>query len=541
MIPLYTYPGSTWTQTEQVKSSYPGVPVVAIINPNNGPGSSSDSNYVSGVQQLQAAGVVVLGYVHTSYGSRSTSTLESEINEYKNWYHVNGIFFDEMANTAGYQTYYSNLSSYVKSNGMTMTVGNPGTSTISSYVSTMDNLIIYENPGLPALSDLASYTFNGAYSKSHFSYIAYGVSLPALSYVTSSAAYVSYVYITNDGGSNPYDTLPSYLTSEVADLNTIGGGVTTTVPSAPSGLAATAASSSQIDLSWNAPSSNGGSVITGYKVDRSANGGSTWSNVAANTGSTNTSYSNTGLAASTSYTYRVEAINAAGTGPSSNTASTTTQASSGGSSSGGGSTSGGIVLTNGKSTWGTVSSAGTITLSSFAAGSGSGSLLVVGISTNNNPVSSVTFGGVPLTRAVSSFYNNDAEFWYLKNPTGTANIAVTMAGSTSAVIGAYSFTGVDLTNPMPTHVAKHNTSANSPNITITTKYANDLVLDLPSIWGGVTLGSPTCTQGWNHNISGAITGASSSELVSSPSSTTCRWTASSGDQWDDVAVEIKAG
>src|SRR5437867_12859035 len=66
--------------------------------------------------------------------------------------------------------------------------------------------------------------------------------------------------------------------------------------------------------------------MTGYMVDRPANGGSTWSTIVSNSGSTATTYSDTGLAHSTTYTYRVSAINSVGTGSPSGTASATTLA-----------------------------------------------------------------------------------------------------------------------------------------------------------------------------------------------------------------------
>jgi hypothetical protein len=97
-----------------------------------------------------------------------------------------------------------------------------------------------------------------------------------------------------------------------------------TAPQSPTGLATNAVSTSQINLSWSAPANNGGSAITGYTIERS-NGGSTWSVIISNTGSTGTTYSDTGLVASTAYTYRVSAINAIGTSSPSNTASATTQ------------------------------------------------------------------------------------------------------------------------------------------------------------------------------------------------------------------------
>src|SRR5207244_2099413 len=97
-------------------------------------------------------------------------------------------------------------------------------------------------------------------------------------------------------------------------------------PSPPTGLAATAVSSSQINLSWAPPADNGGSAITGYKIERSADGGSTWSTLVANTGISGTTFSDTGLVRGTTYTYRVSAINSVGVSSPSSTASATTLA-----------------------------------------------------------------------------------------------------------------------------------------------------------------------------------------------------------------------
>jgi len=327
IVPLYSYPGSYWNQVIQAKNAHPSVPIVAIVNPNSGPGSSVDSTYVSSIKQLQSAGITVLGYVYTSYGSRSTSAAEADITSYHNWYNVNGIFFDEMSNVSGYESYYSTLTQYVKSHGMTMTVGNPGTDTLSSYVGTVDNLVIYESPGLPTISNLAGW--HTSYAKSNFSMIAFGVGLPTQSYVTSTTSDVSYIYATDDNLPNPYDTIPSYFGSLMAELDT--GSVLPTAPSAPTGLTATTASSSQINLSWTAPSNNGGSAVTGYKIDRSNNGGSTWSTIVSNTGSIGTTYSSTGLTANATYTFRVSAINVVGTSSPSNIASAKTSATSTGS------------------------------------------------------------------------------------------------------------------------------------------------------------------------------------------------------------------
>ncbi|MEU8149949.1 glycosyl hydrolase family 18 protein [Nonomuraea sp. NPDC048901] len=80
-----------------------------------------------------------------------------------------------------------------------------------------------------------------------------------------------------------------------------GGGTDTTAPSVPGNLRSTGTTSSSVSLAWDAATDNVG--VTGYDVYR----GST--RVTTVTG---TSYTDSGLAAATSYTYTVRARDAAG-------------------------------------------------------------------------------------------------------------------------------------------------------------------------------------------------------------------------------------
>ncbi len=93
----------------------------------------------------------------------------------------------------------------------------------------------------------------------------------------------------------------------------------TLAPLAPSGLAVTAVSSSQINLAWNDVSGE-----SSYKVQRSSNG-TTWTTIAT-VGANITTYQSTGLAATTTYFYRVVASNAGGDSAPSDLASGTTMA-----------------------------------------------------------------------------------------------------------------------------------------------------------------------------------------------------------------------
>src|SRR5712671_6938154 len=98
------------------------------------------------------------------------------------------------------------------------------------------------------------------------------------------------------------------------NLSTYSGVATATTPdsnapTAPNSLTATAASTSQINLSWNASTDNVG--VTAYLIERCQGSGcANFTQIAS--GSSGTIYSDTGLAASTPYSYRLRATDAAG-------------------------------------------------------------------------------------------------------------------------------------------------------------------------------------------------------------------------------------
>jgi glucose/arabinose dehydrogenase/chitodextrinase len=97
----------------------------------------------------------------------------------------------------------------------------------------------------------------------------------------------------------------------------------TVPPSAPSGLTATAASPTQVNLSWTAATDN--VAVAGYRVERCQGAGCTdFAEVGTSTGTT---FNNTGLTAGTSYSYRVRAVDTSdNTGGASNTATVATPA-----------------------------------------------------------------------------------------------------------------------------------------------------------------------------------------------------------------------
>ncbi len=93
-------------------------------------------------------------------------------------------------------------------------------------------------------------------------------------------------------------------------------------PLAPANLTATAISSSQINLAWT----DSDNTETGFKIERCTGVDCTNFAPVATVGANVTTYANTGLTASTSYSYRVQAYNTAGSSGYSIIASAMTQA-----------------------------------------------------------------------------------------------------------------------------------------------------------------------------------------------------------------------
>lgn len=96
-----------------------------------------------------------------------------------------------------------------------------------------------------------------------------------------------------------------------------------TAPSAPRSLIALPVENG-VRLTWDAPSSDGGAPITDYRIEYSSNDGSSWQTY-SRPASTSRDVTVPNLTTSTTYSFRVSAINSAGTSPSSATAAAQTR------------------------------------------------------------------------------------------------------------------------------------------------------------------------------------------------------------------------
>ncbi|MGI0018895.1 MAG: spherulation-specific family 4 protein [Nitrososphaera sp.] len=230
-VPLYKYPdlgdaSGLWSSVIKAKKAHPSVPFAVSVNPSNGPGWSDDSRISSAIGELKAAGVEhVLGYMPTMYATepsgRTMGDLKGMVDRYRAWYpEMDGLMMDTMAAGSDKVSFYKELVQYAKSKGFTFIKGNPGAKVDSAYVGIFDNISIYERYDAPSISTLASNTLQHlSFGKEKFSFTAKGVPGLDLGYLNEIKGYVSFVYMTNDGGSNPYNSVPPYFDSMVDGLD----------------------------------------------------------------------------------------------------------------------------------------------------------------------------------------------------------------------------------------------------------------------------------------------------------------------------------
>ena len=218
IIPLYSYPHpGAWDKVIAAKKAYPKVPMMAVVNPASGPGTAASSSYMTGIQQLLNAGIKVIGYVPTQYAVKTPTEVQTDIKRWQTLYPgVTGIFFDEMQNKAGYESYYKNATAYAKSHGFDLTMGNPGADSVPSYVGTVDLMFIYENAGLPSESRMGGW--HAGYDKKNFGIIPYAVPSLSNTFIATARKYCGYIFLQNDTLPNPWDTVPPYFMDMVKAL-----------------------------------------------------------------------------------------------------------------------------------------------------------------------------------------------------------------------------------------------------------------------------------------------------------------------------------
>ncbi len=221
LVPAYFYPGGAGLQEwDRLIEAASRVPIVAIVNPESGPGTAPDRHYAAIVSRAKAAGVEVIGYVNTEYGKRPRPEIEADIDRWVRFYpDIQGIFFDAQASAAEHVHLYAALRTFVRQEiREAVSITNPGTICAEEYFarSAVDVAVVFENHEGFETFELPAWARN--YQDRQFAAIPYAVK--SAEHMKDDARLavlkgIRYLYVTDDVLPNPWDRLPYYWDAEV--------------------------------------------------------------------------------------------------------------------------------------------------------------------------------------------------------------------------------------------------------------------------------------------------------------------------------------
>lgn len=160
-ILLPIYPSNTTAWDEAINSGMPAGSILimslggtpASDDPykiRGGPGVALDLEMLERVREAQDRGYYVIGYVRTgetgsnSGPRRDRTQTDIEIRALKDWYNVDGIFYDEVYADEAYYQYYVDLVAYGREIAPGLQVMNAGGTTSAEYASLGDVVGTFE-------------------------------------------------------------------------------------------------------------------------------------------------------------------------------------------------------------------------------------------------------------------------------------------------------------------------------------------------------------------------------------------------------------
>ena len=269
MVPAYFYPSGSrcggsfgyWDCLIAAASAVPAVydGGIIIVNPGDGPGQSFDSTYGMVINRTRQAAdrvreatlriraapgttrttyrwaetfgrrpMQMIGYVSTLYGARAVADVLADVDRYLVWYNVSGFFIDETATSSSFATAYNTIASGIRSRlpgaYIACNFGAlPDSVAAASYMQACD-VALYDEDYASNIQQIGSASWMANYNNSRFATLYHGAANSSLmksmlEAIPTTQPRTGFTYITDDVMPNPWDRLPSYWASFLAQLS----------------------------------------------------------------------------------------------------------------------------------------------------------------------------------------------------------------------------------------------------------------------------------------------------------------------------------
>lgn len=212
LIPAYLPPRGI----ADLADAAPG-PRMLIVNPASGPGASLSRPYRRAVRHAQASGARVLGYVASTFGARDPAAVLADVERYREWYGVDGIFLDEVAHDEAQLPYYRGLSGSIRAEHEPLVVFNPGTVPAREYFALADVVVTFEGPFADYAARLAQApAWLSEVPADQTAHLVYAASPEQARSIFDAPLRAGHVYVTSGMPPDPWGSPPPYLREEEA-------------------------------------------------------------------------------------------------------------------------------------------------------------------------------------------------------------------------------------------------------------------------------------------------------------------------------------
>jgi Spherulation-specific family 4 len=209
VIPAYFHPAAAPEDWARMARQAAQIRLV-ILNPASGAGDAPDPDYLAAVAPLHEAGIDVAGYVDTNYGQRPSPAILADIRRYLDWYGVAGVMFDRVPAGPADLHQYAILARETRKLGARLVLFNHGVHPHQAYARHADILGTFEGPWNVYLQQAVPRWTRG-WPADRFYHVVYSVPPAQLpnAFLMAGRRRAGCVYVTDDGGGNPYRRLPA--------------------------------------------------------------------------------------------------------------------------------------------------------------------------------------------------------------------------------------------------------------------------------------------------------------------------------------------
>ncbi|RKS76926.1 spherulation-specific family 4 protein [Actinomadura pelletieri DSM 43383] len=210
-VPAYFHPTALdWTTVADPRLG------AVVFNVDSGVGSVRDRAFTAVAQRMADAGVRLVGYVDTAYGTRPAREIEDEVTRYRKWYGIQMVFLDEVSSVPGHVVRYERIAAGVRRRGAEHIVFNHGTYPDSAYAELADLLVTFEGPW-SAYQHVRAPAWATQMPAERFCHLVYAAPQAVLARALARAGRrnAGVVYVTDRAGVNPWSGLPGYFSREM--------------------------------------------------------------------------------------------------------------------------------------------------------------------------------------------------------------------------------------------------------------------------------------------------------------------------------------